>query len=170
MRQEGKHLIEEIGRGYRIAVPTPTPERIIESESIIRLVKSGQLVICGSGIPVSRNPATNILEGKDVIIDKDKTSSKIAQLINAEKFVLATDVEFVYLNFQKENQQVIRKMTVIEARQYIAEGHFEKRTMLPKIESAIEFVEKTGRKALICSLDKICDALEGESGTVITMN
>ena len=110
----------------------------------------------------------NRLKGVEAIIDKDLTSAKLATLIDADYFVILTAVEKVALNYGKENEQWLSRMTLQEAQKYIDEGHFGKGSMLPKVKAAMRVVQaKPHCKALITSLDKLMDGLEGRTGTVI---
>jgi len=166
--EKGYDIIEDAGRGYRRVVPSPLPIDIEEKEIIKTLVDNGQIVIScgGGGIPVVREG--NSLKGVPAVIDKDFASSKLAQILNADLLVILTAVEKVAINFGKENQQWLDKMTVDEAEKYIKEGHFAAGSMLPKIKASIDFVAGgSGRKALITSLEKAKEGLLGKNGTII---
>jgi len=169
-RQEndGWTVVEDAGRGWRRVVASPLPEKIVEVNVIKNLINAGIIVVAvgGGGIPVIINEAGNI-EGVDAVIDKDFSSSLLANLINADLFVISTAVEKVALNFNKEDEIWLDKMTVAEAKQYIQEGHFAPGSMLPKVKAIIEYLENGGKKALITDPKHIGEALDGKTGTWI---
>ena len=137
--------------------------------TVKQLADSGTIVITvgGGGIPVI-DRGEGILQGVDAVIDKDKSSAKLAKDLEADMLVILTAVEKVYINFNKDNQQGLDFMNLKDASKYINEGHFAKGSMLPKIEACIDFVNSsTNKKALITSLEKAKDALEGKTGTLI---
>ncbi|NLG81418.1 MAG: carbamate kinase [Bacilli bacterium] len=161
---------EDAGRGWRRVVPSPKPIDVIEKNVIRTLVENGHIVIAGGGggIPVIREG--DELIGVPAVIDKDFISSLIAQLLDADYLFILTAIDRVMINFMKQNQQALDTLTVEDAKRYIAEGHFAKGSMLPKIEASINFAEsKTGRVAVIAALEKTKEALEGKSGTKITL-
>ncbi|NMA50947.1 MAG: carbamate kinase [Mollicutes bacterium] len=158
---------EDSGRGYRRVIASPKPIKIIEIGLIEELLNKGFIVIAcgGGGIPVVEKE--NTLEGIDAVIDKDYTSSLLARCINADKLLILTAVEKVSINFGKPNEKQIANLSVKEAKDAIRNNEFGEGSMLPKIKAAIKFVRKTGNDAIITSLDKTTDALEGKTGTVI---
>lgn len=162
--KKGNRIIQTEG-GFRRIVAAPKPVDIVEIDAIRALLEADQVVIAcgGGGIPVL--PQDNNLKGASAVIEKDSAAGKLAELIDADMLVILTGVEKVYLNFQKENEKPIDEMTIQEARIYMEEGHFETGTMLPKIETAIEFIGNSAvRKVLITKLG----AEEGKSsGTII---
>lgn len=165
-KEKGWVVKEDAGRGYRRVVASPNPIEIVEIETIKSLFKSGCVVICagGGGVPVVKN--NNKLEGVAAVIDKDKASSLLAKLLDADELMIVTAVDKVSINFKKSNQKDLDVMSVSEAKKYIEEGHFAPGSMLPKIEACIDFVEsKSGRVSLIASLEKAKDAIENKSGT-----
>lgn len=166
--EKGWNMIEDAGRGYRRVVPSPIPLDIIEIEAIKKLIKNETIIIAagGGGIPVIKENSQ--IKGIEGVIDKDRASALLAIKLDADELIILTAVEKVYINYNKPNQQAISSMTVEEAKRYINEGHFSKGSMLPKIEACIEFVEHTGRSALITDLQTLEEALEGKTGTVIT--
>ncbi len=167
-KEKRYNIIEDAGRGYRRVVPSPLPIDIEEKEIIKILLDSGQIVIScgGGGIPVIKDEDS--LKGVPAVIDKDFASSKLAQILDADLLVILTAVEKVAINFGKENQQWLNKMTVDEAKKFIDEGQFAAGSMLPKIKASIDFVAGgSGRKALITSLDKAKDGINGKTGTYI---
>lgn len=166
MRVEKWTMVEDAGRGWRRVVASPKPLRIIESGVIRRLVQEGCVVIAagGGGIPVVAD-ADGMLSGVAAVIDKDLASAVLAAQINADLLVISTAVEKVCLNFGKPNQRALDSMTVAEARRYIAEGHFEPGSMLPKIQACVRFIEQGGHEAIITCPEKLSVALDGQTGT-----
>ncbi len=165
----GWTIVEDAGRGYRQVVPSPIPKEIIPFHSIKNLVEQGQIVIAcgGGGIPVYRE-ADGTLEGVDAVIDKDFASGLLAKEIDADLLVILTGVDRVAINFGKENQQDMESMTIEEAKKHLADGQFPKGSMGPKISAAIRFIEEGGNKVLITSIERIVEAFEGKTGTIIT--
>jgi carbamate kinase len=165
---DGWVVVEDAGRGWRRVVASPIPVEIVEADAIKELISAGFVVVGvgGGGIPVVRKENGD-LEGVEAVIDKDFGSSLLANLINADLFVISTAVEKVAINFNKPDQEWIDQMTVAEAKKYAAEGQFAKGSMLPKIEAIIKFLEKGGKKALITNPENIGRALRGETGTWI---
>lgn len=153
---------------WRRVVPSPIPLGIAEASVIKKLVEGGTIVIAsgGGGIPVVRN-GEGKLEGVDAVIDKDRAGAKLAEEVDANIFLILTDVENALLNFGSENEIPIEKMTITEAKKYLGEDHFKAGSMGPKVEAAMGFVERGGERAIITSLDKAADALEGRTGTHI---
>lgn len=167
----GWRIVEDAGRGWRRVVASPQPQEIIELEAIQQAVSMGWIVVAcgGGGIPVVRN-AKGELRGINAVIDKDRASSMLARKINADLFLISTGVEQVAIHFGKPNQQPIAQMTVAEAKQYMAEGHFAPGSMKPKIEASIDFVEQSENPdvfALITNPENLERALAGETGTRI---
>lgn len=163
---------DKVRGGYRVVVPSPIPTNIVEIEAIKAMVGMGAIVIAagGGGIPVMKKEDGSF-HGIDAVIDKDRASSLMARQLNADHFVILTDVEYAYTNFQdKEKRQCLKNITLAEARDHIKKGEFSAGSMLPKIEAACDFVEKTGKTAVISSLDHVLDAVAGISGTSIRFN
>jgi len=153
---------------YRRVVPSPDPIRTIEAEPIKLLYDNGVVVIAsgGGGIPVIDD--NGMLKGVEAVIDKDLAGERMAEVIGAEIFMILTDVEKVKLNYGKPNEKDIDRMTVSEAKKYLEEGHFLPGSMGPKVKACIRFIEEAhGEKAIITSLNKAVEALEGKTGTVI---
>ena len=167
-KEKGYTFIEDAGRGYRRVVPSPKPIKIIEEEVIKRLNNDGYLVIAlgGGGVPVI-NDEEKGLEGIDAVIDKDKSAALLAGNIGADILLILTAVDKVCLNYGKENEITLDKLTTSEAHKYIEEGHFAKGSMLPKIEACLDFAEKHHGTAIIASLENANAALNGKAGTVI---
>ncbi len=159
---------EDAGRGYRKVVASPKPKKILELNTIEKLMSEGTIVIAcgGGGIPVVKTK-TDGYEGIDAVIDKDRTSALLAKEINADKLLILTDVEKVCLNYKKENEKQVAKMSVAEARVNMRNDEFKEGSMLPKVEAATEFAKATENEAVISSLDKAKEALEGKNGTLI---
>ncbi|MDD2636735.1 MAG: carbamate kinase [Bacilli bacterium] len=164
----GYEFMEDAGRGYRRVVPSPNPIRILEINTIKLLIDNGNIVIAigGGGIPVLLKDKEYI--GTDAVIDKDKTSALLAREIGADTLLILTAVEKVYLNFGKDNQKSLSSMTTKEAKNYLKDNHFASGSMLPKIASCIDFVQNSKDSiAIITSLDKVNEALDGKTGTKI---
>lgn len=166
--EEGKHFVEDAGRGWREVVASPEPMQIVEKPAIQELIESGFTVIGvgGGGIPVIEDENGNLV-GVAAVIDKDFASSLLARELEAELLLISTAVEKVAINFNKPDQKNLDKMTVAEAEQYIAEGHFAAGSMLPKVQAALRFLKAGGPKALITDPPNISRALAGETGTWI---
>jgi carbamate kinase len=166
--KEGWVVVEDAGRGWRRVVASPIPQRIVEAEAINALIKAGFTVVGvgGGGIPVIENEKGELI-GVEAVIDKDFGSSLLANMINADLFIISTAVEKVAINFNKPNQQWLDKMTAAEAHKYIEEGHFAKGSMLPKIQAILKYLDAGGKKALITNPENIGRALKGETGTWI---
>ena len=168
-QERGWDIKEDAGRGYRRVVPSPIPKQIIEEDAIKCLVDQGFIVVGvgGGGIPVIEDENGN-LKGVAAVIDKDRASSLLATRIQADMFIISTAVEKVYLNFGKPDQKPIDQMTVAEAKKYMEEGHFKPGSMLPKIESAIHYLEQVKHgKVIITNPENLERAVDGETGTHI---
>lgn len=159
---------EDSGRGWRKVVASPEPKKILELDTIKNLLEDGTIVIAcgGGGVPVVMTK-TEGYEGVDAVIDKDRTSALLAKELHADKLLILTAVDQVSLNFNKTNEEKISRMSLAEARVGIRNDEFGEGSMLPKIESAIEFTKSTGNESIITSLDRAKEALEGKTGTII---
>ena len=159
---------EDSGRGWRKVVASPKPQKILELGTIKNLLEDGTIVIAcgGGGVPVVMT-RTEGYEGVDAVIDKDRTSALLARELHADQLIILTAVEKVSLNFNTDKEEQIDRMSVAEARVGIRHDEFGEGSMLPKIESAIEFTKATGNESIITSLEKAKDALEGKTGTII---
>jgi carbamate kinase len=168
MRVERWTMAEDPGRGWRRVVASPKPLRIIEAEVVQHLVQAGYVVVAagGGGIPVLADDQ-GMLRGVAAVIDKDLASAVLARQIGASALVISTAVEKVCLNFGQAGEQMLDSMTVTEAKQFAAEGHFASGSMLPKVEACVYFIESGGSEAVITCTDKLTVALEGASGTRI---
>lgn len=166
--ERGWIMKEDRGRGWRRVVPSPEPQRIVESGLIRQLVSSGALAIVagGGGIPVTRN-GDGFFEGVEGVIDKDFASTVVALETHAEELYILTGVEQVALHFGTPEEQPLATLTVSEARRYMDEGHFPAGSMGPKMEAACRFVEQGGERALITDVFTLDKALAGETGTWI---
>jgi carbamate kinase len=165
----GWSIVEDAGRGWRRVVPSPLPQEIVEQTTIEAVIKKSIIVITvgGGGIPVI-DVGDGEYRGTAAVIDKDFASSLLAREINADLFLIATAVEKVAINFGKPNQQWLDKMTLAEAKKYLAEGtHFAKGSMAPKMQAIIWYLEAGGKHAIITNPENIGRALRGETGTHI---
>ncbi len=165
----GWSVVEDAGRGWRRVVPSPKPIEVLELPAVKTLLKAGTAVITvgGGGIPVY-DTGDRQFKGVAAVIDKDFASSLLAKEIGADLLLISTAVEKVALNFGKPDEKWLDKMTLAEAKQYLAEGtHFAKGSMAPKIEAIIWFLESGGKQALITDPENIGRALKGETGTWI---
>ena len=170
-KEKGYTFKEDAGRGYRQVVPSPLPMKIMELDSIKTLIDADKLVIAGGGGGVPVIITNKGLEGVPAVIDKDRSSALLADKIDADKLIILTAVDHVYVNYGKPDEKALKTLNVAEARKYMKEGQFAAGSMLPKIEACLSFVEgHPEREALITSLDGLDDALAGKVGTVIRDN
>jgi carbamate kinase len=163
-------MINDSGRGYRRVVPSPTPLDILERETIIKLYETGTIVISagGGGVPVIREK-DGTLKGVEAVLDKDRTAALLAKIIGVETLLILTDVDKVAINYGKPSQTSLDRMTIPDCRKYLADGQFPPGSMGPKVESAVTFLSNgRGRRAIIASLEKAEEALQGTAGTTIT--
>lgn len=169
--EKGYDVKEDAGRGYRRVVASPIPKRIVEIEEVKMLRDKAIVVTCGGGgIPVVENE-DGTLEGVAAVIDKDFAAELLAEQIDADALVILTEVEKVAINWGKPEQKNLDHMTLEEAKRYCEEGHFAPGSMLPKVQAGMKFVTANpDKKAIITSLDKAIEALEGKTGTVITFD
>jgi carbamate kinase len=160
---------KKTAKGYRRVVASPLPVTIVEKREIKKLIDMNFIVICcgGGGIPVIREGRR--FSGVDAVIDKDLASAKLAEEVDVDIFLIATDVQGVALNYKKKSQEFLRSLTSRQANRFLAQGHFPPGSMGPKIDAAVQFVRKTGKRAVITSIDNIESAVEGESGTEIVI-
>ena len=166
--EKGFTFVEDAGRGYRRVVPSPKPVDIVELDVVNQLVNNGNIIITvgGGGIPVVKK--ADGLEGVAAVIDKDRSSAKLASLLKADVLLILTAVEQVCINFNTPEVQSLKEMTVEEARKHIEDKQFAAGSMLPKVEACIDFVTNNEEgTAIITSLEKALDALHGETGTYI---
>ena len=165
---KGYTMKEDAGRGWRRVVPSPKPKKITEIDAIRTLWPTTVTIsVGGGGIPVIEN-ADGTLSGVAAVIDKDFGAELLAEDVEADVLMILTEVEKVAINFNKPNQEDLSELTLADAVKYIEEGQFAPGSMLPKVEAGMKFVRAfPNKKAIITSLDKAVDALEGKTGTVI---
>jgi carbamate kinase len=170
-KEKGYTFKEDAGRGYRQVVPSPLPKKIMELNSINTLIESGDLVIAGGGGGVPVIMTDDGLQGVPAVIDKDRSSALLADQISADKLIILTAVDYVYVNYGKPDEKALKTLTIDEAHKYMDEKQFAAGSMLPKIEACLSFVEgHPEREAIITSLNGLDDALAGKVGTVIRDN
>ena len=167
--EKGYTMKEDAGRGWRRVVASPIPRKIVEIDAVKKLWDSSIVISCGGGgIPVVEN-MDGTLEGVAAVIDKDFAAELLAEQVEADVLMILTEVEKVAINFNKPNQEDLTNLNLADAVKYIEEGQFAPGSMLPKVEAAMKFVRAfPNKKAIITSLDKAIDALEGKTGTVIS--
>lgn len=166
--EKGYSVKEDAGRGWRRVVASPIPTKVVEIDAVRTLWPTTITISCGGGgIPVIEKEDGS-LEGVAAVIDKDFAAELLAELVDADALMILTEVEQVAINFNKPDQKNLASMTLEEAEKYVAEGHFAPGSMLPKVQAAMKFVKAfPEKKAIITSLDKAVEALEGKTGTVI---
>ena len=160
-------FVEDSGRGYRRVVPSPKPTRFVEAKALAAMASPTVLPVVsgGGGVPVVES--IDGFEGVEAVIDKDFSAAKLAELVEADDLLILTAVDNVYVNFNKADQKKLETVTMAEMNNYIAEGQFAAGSMLPKVQAAMAFVERTGRAATITSLDNLPNFLATGSGTRI---
>jgi carbamate kinase len=168
MQRMGWPMTEDAGRGYRKVVASPRPREVLSLGAIRDALRRHAVVIAGGGggIPVYRDPKGR-LRGVEAVIDKDHTAGLLAERLGASLFVILTSVPGVYLDFGREDEVALDRVTVSEAARHLRAGQFPAGSMGPKIETALRFVRRTGREVLITSVEKLDAALEGGAGTRI---
>jgi carbamate kinase len=169
LRARGWIVKEDPGRGFRRVVASPQPLDVVEKGTIKDLIDDGKIVIAvgGGGVPVMRT-AEGILAGVDAVIDKDRASALLANLIGADELCILTGVDKVAINYKKPDQRYFDAMTVADCERYLAEGQFPKGSMGPKIEAACDFIRRGGTKVIITSMENAVAAIDGRAGTIIT--
>lgn len=167
LRQE-KHweIVEDSHRGFRRVVPSPRPVQMLGIQTIKSLVERGHIIIAGGGggIPILRKEGGRMV-GIEAVIDKDYTASLLAREVGAELFIILTRVPGVAVGFGTERERFLDRLTVQEARKYLASGEFPPGSMGPKVSAALDFVEATGQEVLITAPEVLKQALEGLTGT-----
>jgi len=165
--QRGFSIVEDAGRGWRRVVPSPRPQYIIEGAVIKTLLDSGCLVVTGGGggVPVVLQDGAYV--GVEAVIDKDFSAALIADQVNADQLVILTAVETASIRYGTPEEEPIHTVDFVTMQGYVNRGYFAAGSMLPKVQAALSFVEKPGRRAVIASLDHVAEAIRGESGTVI---
>ncbi len=167
--EKGFDVKEDAGRGWRRVVPSPKPVDVVEKDIINSVIETGNIVIAcgGGGIPVYKEG--NSYHGVPSVIDKDFASELAAEIFDADFLFVLTAVDYVSINWGTPQQVDLKDITVEEATKYCSEGHFAPGSMLPKVEACIKFADsKAGRSAVIASLEKASEALQGNSGTKIS--
>ncbi len=168
-QEKGYTMKEDSGRGWRRVVPSPIPRKIVEIEAVKRLWESTIVITCGGGgIPVIEEPDGSLI-GTAAVIDKDFAAELLAEQINVDILMILTEVENVCINYNQPNEKKLHRLTLADAAKYVEEGHFAEGSMLPKILAAMKFVRANPTKcAIITSINKAVDALDGTTGTIIT--
>jgi len=168
IKEEG-FQVKEYPDGWRVVVPSPDPKSIVEGEIISKMLDDDIIVIAsgGGGMPVIEKEGWG-LDGLEAVIDKDLTSERLAEAINAELLLILTNVEKVYLNYGTPNQKALDSVKLKEIKQFYKDGHFPEGSMGPKILAAIRFLESGGKKVIISDVNKGWDAFKGKAGTHIT--
>ena len=168
INEKGWKMVEDSHRGYRRVVASPMPIKIVERESVKRLLESGEVVIAagGGGIPVIVEEGGS-LEGVDAVVDKDLASSVLASDIKADYLMMLTGVENVCLSYGESDQKPLEAVTIEEAERYMAEGHFPPGSMGPKIQAAVNFLKDGGECVFITAIDKVWETIAGKAGTRI---
>jgi carbamate kinase len=168
MQEQGWQMVEDAGRGWRKVVASPPPKRILDIEAVRQLVASGAVVVAagGGGIPVYQDVG-GYFRGVEAVIDKDYTASLLAQEVDADLFIILTQVPQVAENFGRPNQHWLPQITVAKAKEMLDHNQFPPGSMGPKVRSAIAFVEKTGKEVLITDTEHLKDALARNAGTFI---
>jgi carbamate kinase len=167
MKESGWVVKEEPGKGFRRVVPSPYPVDIAERSAIFSMLTSGYLPICvgGGGIPVIKTVSG--YRGVDAVIDKDLASSLMANILEAHKFVILTDVDGVYLRYGKPDQEKLARISAGDLRKLYTQGSFPGGSIGPKVRAALEFVERNHGISIIGSLDDASNVIAGKSGTVV---
>ena len=168
-REKGYTMKEDAGRGWRRVVPSPLPRRIVEIGAVRLLWDHAIVITCGGGgVPVIENP-DGTLEGVAAVIDKDFAAELLAEAVGADTLLILTEVEKVAIRFGQPDQEDLSHLSLADAARYVREGQFGVGSMLPKVEAAMKFVRANpGKKAIITSLNKALEALDGKTGTVVT--
>ncbi|MGK0552419.1 carbamate kinase [Enterococcus faecalis] len=167
---DGTSFVEDAGRGYRKVVPSPMPQEIVEKEAVRALINADVLTICagGGGVAVVEN--ADEYQGVEAVNDKDFSAKVLAENVEADRLIILTGVDNIYINYNQPNQQALNRITVEEAEAYIEAGHFAAGSMLPKIEAALAFVKgEPKRQAIITSIENLAK-IEENVGTMISQS
>ncbi len=167
--KSGATFKEDAGRGWRKVVASPKPVGIKEIETIRTLINAGHVVVAagGGGIPVIKEDNGH-LAGVEAVIDKDFASQCLAELVEADLFIVLTGVDYVYVNYNKPDQAKLERVNVAQLEDYIKQNQFAPGSMLPKVQAAIAFVnDRPEGEAVITSLENLGALIESESGTII---
>lgn len=165
--ERGFVVKEDAGRGWRRVVPSPKPVRLVETATVEKLIHSGTVVITagGGGVPVIETDRG--LSGVEAVIDKDFSAAVVADAIDAEALIILTAVDTVSIRYREPDEEEIYEADTQTMQGYIDAGYFAPGSMLPKVQAAMKFVQKPGRRAVIASLEHALDAVKGTSGTTI---
>ena len=168
MQEQGWQMVEDAGRGWRKVVPSPRPTRILDVGAVRRLVQGGAVVVAagGGGIPVYQDVG-GYFRGVEAVIDKDYTASLLAQELEADLFIILTQVAQVAENYGRPNQRWLGEIAAARAKEMLDQHQFPPGSMGPKIRAALAFVEKTGKEVLITDAEHLKDALARKSGTYV---
>ena len=166
-KQRGFSIVEDAGRGWRRVVPSPKPQQIIEEAAIKNLVEGGCLVITGGGggVPVIEHDGAYI--GVEAVIDKDFSAALLADQLNADQLIILTAVETASIRYGQPDEEQIHRVDPVTMQSYIDQGYFAAGSMLPKVQAALSFASKPGRRAVIASLNHVEEAINGQAGTII---
>ncbi len=169
--EKGWTVVQDSDRGWRRVVPSPRPIEVIEADAIRGLIAAGAIVVAagGGGVPVVRDDQGR-LRGVEAVIDKDLAAERLAALVHADTLLLITGVPRIGLDYGTPNQRFLEKLTLDEARRYLAEGQFPPGSMGPKVRASISFVEDGGTEAIVTAPERLAAALRGEDGTRIVLN
>ena len=166
--KDGWEVVEDAGRGWRRVVPSPIPKKIIETDMIRQMLEQGHIVIAGGGgglpVVVLEN---GLLDGREAVVDKDYASSCLASELGCERFVILTGVSKVCINYKKKDQKELDTMTLSEAKRYLEECQFPQGSMGPKVQAAIDFIERGGKEVIITDIHLIDKAMKDQAGTHI---
>jgi carbamate kinase len=167
LKEEGCQVIRQ-PRGWRMVVPSPDPQQIVEGDIIRKMMEDGIIVIAsgGGGMPVIELDDGR-LDGLEAVIDKDLAAERLAEAVGAELLFILTDVEFVYLHFNTPQQKPLRKISLKDLKKYYKNGHFPPGSMGPKILAAIRFLEAGGKKVIVADIEKGWEAFKSKTGTII---
>jgi carbamate kinase len=168
MQEQGWQMVEDAGRGWRKVVASPPPKRILDIEAVKQLIASGAVVVAagGGGIPVYQDVG-GYFRGVEAVIDKDYTASLLAQEVDADLFIILTQVPQVAENFGRPNQRWLPQITASKAKEMLEHNQFPPGSMGPKVRAALAFVEGTGKEVLITDTEHLKDALAHTAGTYI---
>jgi carbamate kinase len=152
-------------KGWRRVVASPEPVEVLDAPAVAALMAAGFLVVAagGGGIPVVRH-ADGSLHGVEAVLDKDLTAALLARTVQADVLVIATDVEAAVLEWGTPQARPLGRLTPAQMRQHATAGHFAGGSMGPKVEAVVRFVEAGGSRAVITSLERIADAVQGVDG------
>jgi carbamate kinase len=168
MQEHGWQMVEDAGRGWRKVVASPMPRRILGCDLLKRLVENGAVLVAGGGggVPVYQDVG-GYFRGVEAVIDKDYVAAMLAVELEADLFIMLTQVPMVAENFGRPNQRWLRRMPLAKAQEMMASNQFPPGSMGPKVQASMNFVEATGKDVLITDEDSLKRALEGRAGTFL---